>query len=40
METLIAQIVNKLLHEPTVRAKDGDAQHAGALRHLFALDGR
>jgi glutamyl-tRNA reductase len=39
VETLTAQIVNKLLHEPTVRAKDGDPEHAAALRHLFALDG-
>jgi glutamyl-tRNA reductase len=39
VEMLTAQIVNKLLHEPTVRVK-GDAapEYAEALEHLFALD--
>lgn len=41
VESLTAQIVNKLLHEPTVRMKDATAgpAYAGAVRHLFALDG-
>ncbi len=43
VETLTAQIVNKLLHEPTVRMKAAAAEergrpYAGALRELFALD--
>lgn len=38
VERLTAQIVNKLLHEPTVRAKVGAAEYADALRHLFALE--
>ena len=43
VETLTAQIVNKLLHEPTVRMKAAAADerggpYAGALRELFALD--
>ena len=38
VERLTAQIVNKLLHEPTVRAKDGSGEYADALRHLFALE--
>ena len=38
VEQLTAQIVNKLLHDPTVRVKDGTRAHAEALRELFALD--
>ena len=38
VELVTARIVNKLLHEPTVRAKDGSSEYAAALRHLFALD--
>ena len=38
VELLTAQIVNKLLHEPTVRAKDDAEKYADALGHLFALD--
>jgi len=42
VERLTAQIVNKLLHEPTVRVKeaasDGAEAYADALRELFALD--
>jgi len=40
VESLTAQIVNKLLHEPTVRMKSaGPAgpEYAGAVQHLFAL---
>jgi glutamyl-tRNA reductase len=37
VELLTTQIVNKLLHEPTVRAKD-DGEYAAALSHLFALE--
>ena len=45
IEAVTAQILNKLLHEPTVRMKeaaaDGDgAAYAEAIRHLFGLDGR
>ncbi len=38
VEMLTAQIVSKLLHEPTVRAKEGPPAQAEALRALFALD--
>jgi glutamyl-tRNA reductase len=43
VEAVTAQIVNKLLHEPTVRLKDAAAgaeggAYADAVRHLFALD--
>jgi glutamyl-tRNA reductase len=43
VEAVTAQIVNKLLHEPTIRLKDDAADADGALyadavRHLFALD--
>jgi glutamyl-tRNA reductase len=43
VEALTAQIVNKLLHEPTVRLKEAAAGaegsvYADAVRHLFALD--
>lgn len=45
LEALTKSIVNKLLHEPTVRAKaaaeggDGDAlRHLESLRHLFGLE--
>ena len=44
VESLTVQIVNKLLHDPTVRLKaaaagaDG-AAYADAVRHLFALEG-
>ncbi|MBD0291677.1 MAG: hypothetical protein ICV74_10520 [Thermoleophilia bacterium] len=39
VEALTAQIVNKLLHEPTVRVKAADdPSYASALEHLFALD--
>jgi glutamyl-tRNA reductase len=37
VERLTAQIVAKLLHEPTVRAQESAGEHAAALRHLFAL---
>jgi glutamyl-tRNA reductase len=43
VESLTAQIVNKLLHLPTVRLKEAAAganggEYAEALRHLFGLD--
>jgi glutamyl-tRNA reductase len=43
VEVLTAQIVNKLLHDPTVRVKEAAARpdgsdYAAALRELFALD--
>ncbi len=38
VEMLTAQIVSKLLHEPTVRMKEGPPEHAEAVRELFALD--
>jgi glutamyl-tRNA reductase len=43
VEVLTAQIVNKLLHDPTVRVKEAAAsrdggEYADALRELFALD--
>jgi glutamyl-tRNA reductase len=43
VEALTVQIVNKLLHDPTVRLKDAAAgadgsAYADAVRHLFALD--
>ncbi len=38
VEALTAQIVAKLLHDPTVRVKEGGREHADALRSLFALD--
>jgi glutamyl-tRNA reductase len=39
VETVTAQIVNKLLHEPTVRVKESaGAQLVPALRELFALE--
>jgi glutamyl-tRNA reductase len=39
VESLTAQIVAKLLHEPTVRAKESPGEpYAEALEHLFALD--
>ncbi len=43
LEALTKGIVNKLLHEPTVRvraaAEDGDAlRHLESLRHLFGLE--
>jgi glutamyl-tRNA reductase len=43
VEALTVQIVNKLLHEPTVRLKEAAAgaegsAHADAVRHLFDLD--
>jgi glutamyl-tRNA reductase len=40
VESLTAQIVNKLLHEPTVRMKSAGPAgpaYAGAVEHLFAL---
>jgi glutamyl-tRNA reductase len=40
VESLTAQIVNKLLHEPTVRMKSAGSAgpaYAGAVQHLFAL---
>ena len=45
VETLTAQIVNKLLHAPTVRMKQAAAAadgvlYADAVRHLFDLDDR
>ena len=43
VDSLTAQIVNKLLHPPTVRMKEAAAAadgvlYADAIRHLFALD--
>jgi glutamyl-tRNA reductase len=43
VESLTAQIVNKLLHPPTVRMKEAAAGaegdvYADAIRHLFALE--
>jgi glutamyl-tRNA reductase len=43
VEALTAQIVNKLLHDPTVRLKEAaagadGAAYADAVRHLFGLD--
>jgi glutamyl-tRNA reductase len=43
VEAMTAQIVNKLLHAPTVRVKEAaerpdGALYAAALRHLFALE--
>jgi glutamyl-tRNA reductase len=43
VETLTAQIVNKLLHLPTVRMKEAAAtaeggSYAAVVRHLFGLD--
>ena len=43
VEALTAQLVNKLLHEPTVRLKDAAAgaegsAYADAVRHLFGLE--
>jgi len=43
VELITAQIVNKLLHDPTVRMKEAAAAsdgvlYADAVRHLFALD--
>jgi glutamyl-tRNA reductase len=42
VDSLTSQIVNKLLHGPTVRAKEAAAHegvgYADALRHLFGLD--
>jgi len=38
VEALTAQIVAKLLHDPTVRVKEGGPERADALRALFALD--
>jgi len=43
VESLTAQIVNKLLHPPTVRMKEAAAAadgvlYADAIRHLFALE--
>jgi glutamyl-tRNA reductase len=43
VESLTAQIVNKLLHLPTVRMKEAAAEadgvaYADAIRHLFALE--
>jgi glutamyl-tRNA reductase len=45
VESVTAQIVNKLLHLPTVRMKEAaagadGASYAEAVRHLFALDDR
>ncbi len=45
LEAVTAQILNKLLHEPTVRMKqaaaDGDGEaYAEAIRYLFGLDGQ
>jgi len=45
VESLTAQIVNKLLHAPTVRMKQAAAAadgvlYADAVRHLFDLDER
>jgi glutamyl-tRNA reductase len=43
IEAMTVQIVNKLLHDPTVRLKEAaagaeGAAYADAIRHLFALD--
>ena len=38
VEALTAQIVAKLLHDPTIRVKEGGPARADALRALFALD--
>jgi glutamyl-tRNA reductase len=43
VEALTVQLVNKLLHDPTVRLKDAAARadgaaYADAVRHLFALE--
>ena len=43
VESMTAQIVNKLLHLPTVRMKEaaagaGGTVYADAVRHLFGLD--
>jgi glutamyl-tRNA reductase len=43
VEALTVQLVNKLLHDPTVRLKEAaavadGASYADAVRHLFALD--
>jgi glutamyl-tRNA reductase len=43
VEAVTVQIVNKLLHDPTVRLKDAAAEadgaaYADAVRHLFGLD--
>ncbi len=43
VESVTTQIVNKLLHLPTVRLKEAAAgahggEYAEALRHLFGLD--
>jgi glutamyl-tRNA reductase len=43
VEAMTAQIVNKLLHDPTVRLKEAAANadgaaYADAVRHLFGLD--
>jgi glutamyl-tRNA reductase len=43
VETVTKQIVNRLLHEPTVRVKEaaatrGDGADSAALRHLFGLE--
>jgi glutamyl-tRNA reductase len=45
LEAVTAQVLNKLLHEPTVRMKqaaaDGDGEaYAEAIRYLFGLDGQ
>jgi glutamyl-tRNA reductase len=45
LEAVTAQILNKLLHEPTVRMKqaaaDGDGEaYAEAIRFLFGIDGQ
>lgn len=45
VEQLTNSIVNRILHEPTVRLRaavldgDGVESHVESLRHLFALDG-
>ena len=44
VEALTVQIVNKLLHDPTVRLKEtaagaDGATYADAVRHLFGLEG-
>jgi glutamyl-tRNA reductase len=43
VEAVTVQIVNKLLHDPTVRLKEAaagadGAAYADAIRHLFGLD--
>ena len=43
VEALTVQLVNKLLHDPTVRLKEAaavadGAAYADAVRHLFALE--